>query len=205
MATYCFTKIARSDIDRRTMKYALHAALLGTIALAVVGCSTTEVQSPRLSGGSLPSRSSFAFVPHLNQAAAAAVSNAPFWQNRIEASIASVLSQKGYHSSTTRKADLLVAFHIVLRKGEYITIFDNYSGYKLPAAKTASAGIASLAASPNGEAEIGTLVIDIIDPGSKSVIWRGWGRADVNRTAAQTEKLIQTIVSAILRNFPNRT
>jgi hypothetical protein len=58
---------------------------------------------------------------------------------------------------------------------------------------------------PNGQAEIGTLVIDIIDPGSKTVIWRGWGRADVNRTPAQTEQLIQTIVAAILGNFPDRT
>jgi Domain of unknown function (DUF4136) len=154
---------------------------------------------------SLAHRSSFGFVPHLNQEAAAAVSNAPFWQNRIEASIASVLKQKGYRASPVKKADFLVAFHIVLRQGEYVTIFDNYSGYKLPAAKAASAGIASLTASPNGQAEIGTLVIDIIDPGSKTVIWRGWGRADVNRTPAQTEQLIQTIVAAILRNFPDRT
>jgi Domain of unknown function (DUF4136) len=112
---------------------------------------------------------------------------------------------ESYRASPVKKADFLVAFHIVLRQGEYVTIFDNYSGYKLPAAKAASAGIASLAASPNGQAEIGTLVIDIIDPGSKTVIWRGWGRADVNRTPAQTEQLIQTIVAAILRNFPDRT
>jgi hypothetical protein len=99
----------------------------------------------------------------------------------------------------------LVAFHVVLRKGEYVTIFDNYSGYKLPAAKAASTGIAKLAAAPNGQAEIGTLVIDIIDPASKSIIWRGWGKADVDRTPAQTEQLIQKLVPEILRNFPNRT
>ena len=202
---YCFTIITRNSIGQRTMKYALLATLLGTVALAIFGCSTQEVSSPRLTSQSLAHRSSFGFVPHLNQEAAAAVSNAPFWQNRIEASIASVLKQKGYRASPVKKADFLVAFHIVLRQGEYVTIFDNYSGYKLPAAKAASAGIASLAASPNGQAEIGTLVIDIIDPGSKTVIWRGWGRADVNRTPAQTEQLIQTIVAAILRNFPDRT
>jgi hypothetical protein len=111
----------------------------------------TRSRSRRLSE-SLAHRSSFGFVPHLNQEAAAAVSNAPFWQSRIEASIASVLKQKGYRSSAPRKAELLVAFHVVLRQGEYVTIFDNYSGYKLPAAKAASVGIVSLQKLPQSAA-----------------------------------------------------
>jgi uncharacterized protein DUF4136 len=193
-----------------TMKYPLLATLIGTLAILVAGCSTVqeaasvEVQSPQLSGNDVGRRTSFAFVPHLNREAAAAVSNTPFWQNRIQAAITSILEQKGYRGSAqVRKADLLVAFHVVLRQGEYITIFDNYSGYKLPTAKAASAGIAKLAAEPNGQAEIGTLVIDIIDPGTKTIIWRGWGRADVKKSPE--EKDIRRIAAAILRNFPNHS
>jgi hypothetical protein len=192
------------------MKYLLLATLVGTLAILVAGCSTVqeaasvEVQSPQVSGNDVGRRTSFAFVPHLNREAAAAVSNAPFWQNRIEAAITSVLEQKGYRESVqVRKADLLVAFHVVLRQGEYVTIFDNYSGYKLPAAKAASAGIAKLAAEPNGQAEIGTLVIDIIDPGTKTIIWRGWGRADVKKSPEERE--IRRIAAAILRNFPSHS
>jgi hypothetical protein len=192
------------------MKYPLLATLVGTLAILVAGCSTVqeaasvEVQSPQVSGNDVGRRTSFAFVPHLNQEAAAAVSNAPFWQNRIEAAITSVLEQKGYRESAqVRKADLLVAFHVVLRQGEYVTIFDNYSGYKLPTAKAASAGIAKLAAEPNGQAEIGTLVIDIIDPGTKTIIWRGWGRADVKKSPEERE--IRRIAAAILRNFPSHS
>ena len=193
-----------------TMKYPLLATLVGTLAILVAGCSTVqeaasvEVQSPQVSGNDVGRRTSFAFVPHLNREAAAAVSNAPFWQNRIEAAITSVLEQKGYRESAqVRKADLLVAFHVVLRQGEYVTIFDNYSGYKLPTAKAASAGIAKLAAEPNGQAEIGTLVIDIIDPGTKTIIWRGWGRADVKKSPEERE--IRRIAAAILRNFPSHS
>jgi hypothetical protein len=192
------------------MKYPLLATLVGTLAILVAGCSTVqeaasvEVQSPQVSGNDVGRRTSFAFVPHLNREAAAAVSNAPFWQNRIEAAISSVLEQKGYRESAqVRKADLLVAFHVVLRQGEYVTIFDNYSGYKLPTAKAASAGIAKLAAEPNGQAEIGTLVIDIIDPGTKTIIWRGWGRADVKKSPEERE--IRRIAAAILRNFPSHS
>jgi Domain of unknown function (DUF4136) len=192
------------------MQYPLLATLVGTLAILVAGCSTVqeaasvEVQSPQVSGNDVGRRTSFAFVPHLNREAAAAVSNAPFWQNRIEAAITSVLEQKGYRESAqVRKADLLVAFHVVLRQGEYVTIFDNYSGYKLPTAKAASAGIAKLAAEPNGQAEIGTLVIDIIDPGTKTIIWRGWGRADVKKSPEERE--IRRIAAAILRNFPSHS
>jgi Domain of unknown function (DUF4136) len=192
------------------MKYPFLATLVGTLAILGAGCSTVqeatsvEVQSPQVSGNDVGRRTSFAFVPHLNREAAAAVSNAPFWQSRIEAAITSVLEQKGYRESAQlRKADFLVAFHVVLRQGEYVTIFDNYSGYKLPTAKAASAGIAKLAAEPNGQAEIGTLVIDIIDPGTKTIIWRGWGRADVKKSPE--EKEIRRIAAAIVRNFPNHS
>ena len=192
------------------MKFPLLAALLGTLTILVVGCSTVqeatsiEIHSPQLSDNNVGRRTSFAFVPHLNREAAAAVSNAPFWQSRIEAAITSVLQQKGYlESAQVRKADLLVAFHVVLRQGEYVTIFDNYSGYKLPTARAASAGIAKLAAAPNGQAEIGTLVIDVIDPGTKTIIWRGWGRADVKKSPE--EKEIRRIAAGILRNFPNHS
>jgi len=190
------------------MKCPALAALLGAVALAIVSCSTQEIHSPQLPNASLGQRSTFGLVPQLYQEAAAAVSNAPFWQNRIAAAITSGLEQKGYRpSALVRKADLLVAFHVVLRQGESITIFDNYSGYALPAAKAATAGIAKLAASPKGEAEIGTLVIDIIDPKTKTIIWRGWGRAEVeeSQTPTQTERLIQEIVPKILSNFPNHT
>jgi hypothetical protein len=192
------------------MKYPLLATLVGTLAIAVAGCSTlqeattVEVQSPQLTGINVDQRTSFAFVPHLNQEAAAAVSNAPFWQSQIETAITSVLEQKGYRESAqVRRADLLVAFHVVLRQGEYVTIFDNYSGYKLPTARAASAGIAKLAAAPNGQAEIGTLVIDIINPGTKTIIWRGWGRADIKKNPEQKE--IRRIAAGILRNFPNHS
>jgi len=177
--------------------------------MAVAGCSsiqeatTVQVQSPQLNASAVGQRASFAFVPHLNREAAAAVSNAAFWQSQIETAIASTLQQKGYQQSAqVRKADLLVAFHVVLRQGEYVTVFDNYSGYTLPAAREASAGIARLAAAPNGQAEIGTLVVDVIDPGTKKIIWRGWGRADVKKTPEQKE--IRRITAEILRNFPNR-
>jgi hypothetical protein len=192
------------------MKYPFLATLVGALAMLAAGCSTVqevtsiEVQSPRVSGNKVGQRTSFAFVPHLNEEAAGAVSNVPFWQSRIDAAITAVLQDKGYRASgQVRKADLLVAFHVVLRQGEYVTIFDNYSGYKLPTAKAASAGIAKLAAAPNGQAEIGTLVIDIIDPGTKTIIWRGWGRADVKRSPE--EKAIRRIAAAILRNFPNHS
>jgi Domain of unknown function (DUF4136) len=193
------------------MRYPLLSTLLGTVAFTLFGCSTQpvsikEVQSPAFTDSSISHRSSFAFVPHLNQGAAAAVSNAGFWQKQISEAIASILTEKGYRSTpAVRKADILVAFHVVLRQGEYVTIFDNYSGYQLPAAKKASAGIAKLAAEPNGQAEIGTLVIDIIDPVTKTVVWRGWGKADISHPGDQTVPLIKKTAAEILRNFPEHS
>jgi hypothetical protein len=48
------------------------------------------------------------------------------------------------------------------------------------------------------------MLIDV-DPGNKTIVWRGWGRADVNLTPKQTEQLIQKITVEILSNFPNQS
>jgi hypothetical protein len=49
-----------------------------------------------------------------------------------------------------------------------------------------------------------TIVIDVIDPGSNEVVWRGSGETtpDANATVEQQSDLIRQVVEKILKDFP---
>ena len=54
------------------------------------------------------------------------------------------------------------------------------------------------------EYEVGTLLLDILDPGERSLLWRGSGNARVRESSdpAQRERQINEAVENILRRFP---
>ena len=54
------------------------------------------------------------------------------------------------------------------------------------------------------EYEVGTLLLDILDPGERSLLWRGSGNARVRESSdpAQRERQINEAVKNILRRFP---
>ena len=53
----------------------------------------------------------------------------------------------------------------------------------------------------------GTLVLDFIEPQSKSLIWRGTATSTINRNATPQDQqaLIDKAVSQMLSHFPPRT
>lgn len=53
-----------------------------------------------------------------------------------------------------------------------------------------------------GYVAVGTLIIDMIDAGSNSLIWRGIATDTVPRKPAKIEKKIQKAVAKLLRDFP---
>jgi hypothetical protein len=56
----------------------------------------------------------------------------------------------------------------------------------------------------HGTTEEGTLIVDIIDPVKKEIIWRGWARSQLH-LKADREQRIHEVVSRILAGFPSRS
>jgi hypothetical protein len=50
----------------------------------------------------------------------------------------------------------------------------------------------------------GTLLIDVLEPGSQRLLWRGVGRAEVHRISdpAKREERLREAVAKILERFP---
>jgi hypothetical protein len=55
--------------------------------------------------------------------------------------------------------------------------------------------------SPSSTRQEGTLILDVIDPATQQVAWRGWGTASVRDDQIAPERL-QELVAAILERFP---
>ncbi len=180
---------------------------LGFVAL-FAGCATNiETGNQRAPDANFARRVTFRFLPDKSREASEAVSNTPYWRGEIGQDILSAMNAKGYRFFPNRKTDLLVAFHIVLVENEAVTTLDNYSGYNLTANQAAQADLAQFQDPKRpGQASKGILIIDIIDPNKKQLLWRGWAKADFDRVqpGPSLKNLTKLAVDRILAKLPSR-
>ena len=177
------------------------------------GCSTTqpskiETGSKLIKDAKLAGRTTFRFLPNRVMEAAEAVSNAPYWYSQIGTAIAQGLSRKGYRQVGDAKADLLVAYHLVLKRTQAVTMLSNYSGYDLSRSEIAQADLAKFTDPKKpGEAPVGLLIIDIIDPTHRQLLWRGWAKTNLtgDRDPNRLSELITDVVARTLANFPSKS
>ena len=118
----------------------------------------------------------------------------PFFTKAVEQEIGAVLSEKGYRmSSTPRNADFLVSYYAVARNQTSIS--------------PTTYGIGRYGrrwVSPRRvyRYKQGTLVIDIIDPTQRELVWRGIGSGVLDRGNPTKNLLIA--VERVLKAFPPR-
>jgi hypothetical protein len=116
---------------------------------------------------------------------------------RVRDAVDKDLRSKGYECmGLGYKVDFLVTYHAVLDKGFNASAAGEAYGYK-----SAISG-----APANEEVEKGSLVIDIVDPNTKRLIWRGIAQADIDFTASEAVKRerLYEAVRRILKQFPPR-
>ena len=178
------------------------------LATLFAGCaSQIQTGNRQAPSANFARRVTFRFLPDKSREASEAVSNTSYWRGEIGQDILAAMNRKGYRFFPNRKTDLLVAYHIVLVENEAVTTLDNYSGYDLTADQAAQADLAQFQdAKRPGAASKGILIIDFIDPAKKQLLWRGWGKADFDRTqpGPSLVKLTKLAVDRILAKFPSR-
>ncbi len=172
------------------------------------GSGATATSSPLTGSGTAPTaffagRSTFDFVTDPSLEAADAVSNRSYWAGRIRDTIAGNLTQKGYQRVHGGKPNLLVAFHIIRKQGDETSVASNYQGYHLSAGQKAQANL-SLFIPPSGS---GTLIVDVIDPASKEIVFRTSKQTPINnlQTADARDKALDGIVANALSTVPARS
>jgi hypothetical protein len=121
----------------------------------------------------------------------------PLVRDRFIESISDGLISKGLTLMKEEGADLVVVIHAGKRDRMQVT--NSYSGY----------GWYNTWWGPYGHTNVsyyeqGTVVIDLVDPGNKALVWRGIGSRAVQRydTPAEAEEAVDLIVGKILNRYP---
>jgi len=118
---------------------------------------------------------------------------------RIASAITTRLNQSGFNQVEKPQADFLVAYHSVIEKNFKVTkAYRNY-GYS-PYWRSYTSEPAYIRSYKKG-----TLIIDIIDPKLKEVVWRGSVSTKIKANSSIEKKIasITTAVNLILNDFPN--
>lgn len=120
-------------------------------------------------------------------------------QDRIRFAVDRVLLSKGYTMAGSAAPDFLVGYHATVQsKTNVTTVNDRYGpGYG------AGWGHGSVQVYEYDE---GLLILDIVDPVGKKLLWRG-SASDVvsqSRSVDARQEQLQEAVTKILENFPPR-
>ena len=160
--------------------------LLGTLLIAAI-CGCTEPMEIRSAYGPDVSLSglgaTFDWLPRTRQSAGDYRAENPELHALIRSFMESEFAAKGYEKRSAETPDLWLDYHVGRRR-------------------TGKA----VGAHPYVEYEEGALIIDIVSPKTKKLIWRGSAQAKLNKTdppSARRAKIAQA-VQGILKRFPSK-
>ena len=118
-----------------------------------------------------------------------------FTQKRIEDGITSSLQSKGWTVATSNP-DVLVYSHVVLssEKQWNATSMGGF-GYR------GWGGMGGMATATQTNIPIGTIIVDMVNPKTNEMIWRGTAQDQVSGTGADRGQ-IQQAMQQLFKNFP---
>jgi hypothetical protein len=119
----------------------------------------------------------------------------PFFDARVRAAVELELAAKGL-SRVTASPDLLVHYHASVRQRVDVIRADEARGYSSTELRASEKVV---------EFDEGTLIVDVVEPKGKTVVWRGWSQTDVGgliEDPRAMEKRINSSVRLMMQRFP---
>lgn len=115
----------------------------------------------------------------------------PFVDKRIEQALIVALKSKGFEKAAAQP-DLLVAYRFTVKQKTAVHVYDPPYPYWGP--------------QPTQVRHLreGTLIIDLVDPRTRQLVWRGWGVGDFEAATRPdlSREYLATTVKEILKNYP---
>jgi hypothetical protein len=186
--------------------YLAAAAAVTAAVLATTACAPAiHVRTAADPNANLASLRTFRVLPTPGRRAnAAPASNTdPMLQNSItnralRADLAQAFEQRGYTADTTNP-DFAVAYYASAREKLNVTYWDYGYPFWRPSGWWAWG--------PGPVAQVneytqGTVIVDVIDPKTKTLLWRGQGVADVSDNPQKYAQELAKTVTAIVNKFP---
>jgi hypothetical protein len=170
--------------------------IIGLVSGALaVGCATTNVSSYIERGADLRQYRTYSWGPPDTWSTGdPRLDNNRFFDERVRAQVESELGRRGYRKTDTQAPDLLVHYHA--------SVSQEIDARELDSPPT------SCADRDCGPFiyDKGTLFVDLVDPRTGRLIWRGWAEGSIDGVIdnqASMESQIDQAVAKILTRLPH--
>jgi hypothetical protein len=178
---------------------ACRPALLSLVAVALAGCATqVAVSVDHDRSANFAALRTYAWRPGAMPGVGDPGFDSTLLDMRVRGAVDRVLAAKGYRQATPgTAADFLVGYYAVVRQKTSFQTVNRRYGYHLGPRGGWSPTYAQ-------DYDQGTLLIDVIDPATMNLLWRGAGTGVVDPDASpeKRERRINEAVDAILAKFP---
>ena len=163
--------------------------------LVLMGCAGIAVQYDYDPDVDFTRYKTFSWMPMSTQDSGARENlSGPFIEKRIRKSLAEGLTTSGLRY-VRKGADVLVAYQLRYERKSEVRVGGYGAGY-IHAPYPYAVDVRKY--------REGTLIVDLVDPETKELIWRGWSVSDLHRAVdpQQEQEKIAWAVRTILEHYP---
>lgn len=178
--------------------------LMLTAIILMAGCSAVQVNQDYDPATDFQSMTVYDWMTATQEKTGDLRIDNPLRDARIRAAVERHLQEKGYLKTAEKDPTFLVSYQYVLRQ----RVESDNSGIGFGIGSYGRhGGIAIGTGNSVREYDQGSLVIDFVDPTSKTLLWRGSGdqRFQEYDDPEKTSRDIDTLVNKILSQFPPQT
>ena len=167
-------------------------------ALALAGCAAqVAVNADYDRSANFAALHTYAWRPGAQQGVGDPRFDSTLLDKRVRAAVDRALTAKGYQQAAPgTSGDFLVGYHAVVRQKTSFQTVNRWYGYRGVRGGWPQTYVQSY--------DEGMLLIDVVDPASMDLLWRGTGTGavDPQATPEKRERRINEAVDAILAKFP---
>jgi hypothetical protein len=186
------------------MNTLLRSGVLVSVALALAACAGSRVATDYDSSARFDALQTFAWLDPVAEDVEDPVLDSQLLTRKVQRSVADALLNRGYsRTEHAADADFLVTYHTASR--ERLRDRGGFS-FGLGIGRPWRHGYGSMHVGDGYFPRIegyqeGTLIIDVLDAGTRDLLWRGWVRNTVD-ARNYTDEAIAAAVNEIIAEFP---
>jgi hypothetical protein len=171
------------------------------LLIVLAGCSTMQVHSDYDRAASFAGLKTYDWVKTAKKVTGDPRLDDPALDKRIRELIESQLATQGYTKVSSGTPDFLVGYLVALEKKLAVSTMNDYYGYRAGWGWSYGAGTGTVTPeSYTYEYEQGSLIVDVVNPKTHELMWRGSAQAEVNRKKGNEQ--LSEAIRRILERFP---
>lgn len=182
------------------MEFARRSVPVAALALVLAACAGAAVRTDHDPAAGFGDLRSFAWLERGVREVEDPLLDSQLLGRKVREAVTVALGERGYAEVTAADADFLVTYHTTVRE----RVRDSGPSFSLTFGSVYRRGPRTIVVDDRFGSHSyreGTLIIDVIDARTDTLIWRGWSSGAVHERRF-TETAVAESVRAILARFP---